>query len=74
MSTTTTPDDILDLVGQKVRDIASGVEGDLLAVRCEQLPTHTGIPAWTRRAYLLPPGHNTPLTTAPGNIRPTGAS
>ncbi|MFC8793407.1 hypothetical protein [Streptomyces cinereoruber] len=74
MSTTATPNDVLDLVGRRVRDIASGVEGELLDVRCEQLPTHTGIPAWTRRAYLLPPDQDTPLTTAPGNIRPTGAS
>ncbi|MGA4980257.1 hypothetical protein [Streptomyces cinereoruber] len=73
MSAPGTSDDVFGLVGKTMRDIASGVEGELPAIRCEQLPTHTGTPAWTRRAYLLPPGQDTPLTTAPGNIRPTGA-
>ncbi|MFJ6452249.1 hypothetical protein ACIQNV_37235 [Streptomyces hydrogenans] len=59
-----------DLVGSTVRDIASGTEGELVAIRCEQLPTHTGALTWTRRAYIRPPGQTVPLATAPGNIRP----
>ncbi|MER7623820.1 hypothetical protein [Streptomyces sp. NPDC126503] len=59
-----------DLVGRTVHDIASGTEGELLAIRCEQLPTHTGAPTWTRRAYIRTAGQTVPLAIAPGNIRP----
>ncbi|MGW7327752.1 hypothetical protein ACWGIU_03875 [Streptomyces sp. NPDC054840] len=37
------------LLGHRVRDIASGTEGELMAVVREEAATHTG-PRWTRRA------------------------
>ncbi|MFD5891703.1 hypothetical protein ACFWHQ_37875 [Streptomyces sp. NPDC060334] len=55
------------LLGRRVRDIASGTEGELMAVVLEDVSTHRG-PCWTRRAYIRPAGGGTELPTAIGNI------
>ncbi|AWZ10455.1 hypothetical protein DRB96_22445 [Streptomyces sp. ICC1] len=60
------------LLGHRVRDIASGTEGELMAVVLEEVDTHTG-PHWTRRAYILPETGGRELPTAVGNIEPHGA-
>lgn len=57
------------LLGHRVRDIASGTEGKLMAVVREEVPTHRG-PRWTRRAYIRPEAGGRELTTAVGNIQP----
>ncbi|MGR4883982.1 hypothetical protein ACIPUC_31820 [Streptomyces sp. LARHCF249] len=36
------------LLDRRVRDVASGTEGELMAVVLEEVATHTG-PRWTRR-------------------------
>ncbi|MEU2391860.1 hypothetical protein [Streptomyces sp. NPDC007369] len=58
------------LLGHLVRDSASGAEGRLMAVVREGLPTHTGSPRSTRRAYIRPVAGGVELATALGNIEP----
>ncbi|MFD3809150.1 hypothetical protein ACFWTC_37700 [Streptomyces sp. NPDC058619] len=60
------------LLGRRVRDIASGTEGKLMAVVREEVATHSG-PRWTRRAYIRPEAGGRELTTAVGNIQPLEA-
>ncbi|WP_327380587.1 hypothetical protein [Streptomyces sp. NBC_01207] len=60
------------LLGHRVRDIASGTEGELMAVVREEVATHTG-PRWTRRAYLHPEAGGREPPTALGNIEPLAA-
>lgn len=62
------------LIGRLVRDIASGTEGRLMAVVREDLPTHTGVPRMSRRAYIRPTAGGVELTTAVDNVEPLGAS
>ncbi|MFD6876937.1 MULTISPECIES: hypothetical protein [unclassified Streptomyces] len=62
------------LVGHLVRDIASGVEGRLMAVVREDLPTHTGIARSTRRAYIRPTAGGREVLTAVANIEPLGGA
>ncbi|MFI6006703.1 hypothetical protein ACIA98_41265 [Streptomyces sp. NPDC051366] len=62
------------LIGRLVRDIASGTEGRLVAVVREDLPTHTGTPRTTRRAYIRPAAGGVELATALANVEPLGAS
>ncbi|MFD3326790.1 hypothetical protein [Streptomyces sp. NPDC058701] len=59
------------LLGSLVRDIASGTEGELVAVVREEVPTHRGS-CWSRRAYIRPVGGGTELPTALDNIEATG--
>lgn len=59
------------LLGHRVRDIASGTEGELMAVVLEEVATHTG-PRWTRRAYIRPKAGGRELPTALDNIEPLG--
>ncbi|MFD5415780.1 hypothetical protein [Streptomyces nojiriensis] len=61
------------LLGRRVRDIASGTEGKLMAVVREEVATHTG-PRWTRRAYIRPQAGGRELPTALANIEPLEAS
>ncbi|MGP3691193.1 hypothetical protein ACTVZO_42110 [Streptomyces sp. IBSNAI002] len=58
------------LIGQLVRDIASGTEGILQAVVREALPTHTGRACPVRLAYIRPIGGGTELTTSVDNLQP----
>ncbi|MFG2489126.1 MULTISPECIES: hypothetical protein [Streptomyces] len=60
------------LLGHRVRDIASGTEGEPMAVVREEVATHTG-PRWTRRAYIRPEAGGRELPTALGNIEPLEA-
>lgn len=62
------------LIGRLVRDIASGTEGQLVAVVREDLPTHSGTPRTTRRAYIRPTAGGVELATALANVEPLGAS
>ncbi|MFF1496928.1 hypothetical protein [Streptomyces sp. NPDC058304] len=57
------------LPGRRVRDLASGTEGELMAVVREEVATHTGR-CWTRRAYIRPEAGGRELPTAVGNIEP----
>lgn len=59
------------LLGRKVRDLASGTEGELMAVVREEVAAHTGR-SWTRRAYIRPEAGGRELPTAVGNIEPLG--
>ncbi|MER6782236.1 MULTISPECIES: hypothetical protein [unclassified Streptomyces] len=59
------------LLGRRVRDLASGTEGELMAVVAEEIATHTGR-RWTRRAYIRPESGGRELPTAVGNIEPLG--
>ncbi|MGW8783085.1 hypothetical protein ACWGNM_34205 [Streptomyces sp. NPDC055796] len=59
------------LLGRRVRDLASGTEGELMAVVAEEIPTHAGR-RWTRRAYIRPETGGRELPTAVGNIEPLG--
>ncbi|GGS34595.1 hypothetical protein Snoj_00820 [Streptomyces nojiriensis] len=72
------------LLGHRVRDIASGTKGQLMAVVREEVATRTG-PRWTRRAYIRPEAANyrppwatlnpskRPDRFAPGDGGPRGA-
>ncbi|MFB7260823.1 hypothetical protein ACFCXH_01470 [Streptomyces nojiriensis] len=60
------------LLGHRVRDIASGTEGEPMAVVREEVATHTG-PRWTRRASIRPEAGSRGLPTALGNIEPLEA-
>ncbi|MGW6412204.1 hypothetical protein ACWF95_34125 [Streptomyces vinaceus] len=60
------------LIGHRVRDIASGTEGTLMAVVLEQLPTHSGKPRTARLAYIRPNTGGPELTTAVDNIERIG--
>ncbi|MET9324997.1 hypothetical protein ABZX75_33370 [Streptomyces sp. NPDC003038] len=62
------------LLGRLVRDIPSGTEGRLMAVVREELPTHTGTPRFTRRAYIRPTVGGVEIATAVDNIEPLGAT
>ncbi|MEU9798565.1 hypothetical protein [Streptomyces sp. NPDC051000] len=61
------------LVGRLVRDTASGVEGRLMAVVREELPSHTGTPRWIRRAYIRPRGGGVERIADPADIEPVDA-
>ncbi|MEU9237122.1 hypothetical protein [Streptomyces subrutilus] len=58
------------LIGQLVRDIASGTEGILQAVVHDALPTHTGQARSVRLAYIRPTGGGVELTTSVDNLQP----
>ncbi len=60
------------LIGQLVRDVASGTEGLLMAVVVEEVATHDGT-HWTRRAYIRPRSGGRELPTAVNNIEPLPA-
>ncbi|MCX4808848.1 hypothetical protein OG594_46160 [Streptomyces sp. NBC_01214] len=60
------------LLGHRVRGIASGIEGEMVAVVREEVATHTG-PRWTRHAYIGPEAGGRELPTALGNIEPLEA-
>ncbi|MFK0045936.1 hypothetical protein ACIQU4_17785 [Streptomyces sp. NPDC090741] len=58
------------LLGRRVRDLAAGTEGELMAaVVREEVAAHTGR-CWTRRAYIRPEAGGRGLPTAVGNIEP----
>ncbi|MGR4880679.1 hypothetical protein ACIPUC_14895 [Streptomyces sp. LARHCF249] len=61
------------LLGRRVRDAASGTEGELMAVVLEAVSTHTG-PRWTRRADIRPETCGRDLPTAVSNIEPLETS
>lgn len=56
------------LLHRRVRDIASGTEGELMAVVNENV-SDTGAERWTRLAYIRDPS-GLEFTTAVGNIVP----
>ncbi|MEU9032123.1 hypothetical protein AB0D46_32400 [Streptomyces sp. NPDC048383] len=56
------------LLGHLVRDIASGVEGRLMAVVREDLPTHTGISRSSHRSYIRPTAGGREVLTDVANI------
>ncbi|MFE9934275.1 hypothetical protein [Streptomyces sp. NPDC005533] len=60
------------LLGWRVRDVASGTEGNLMAVVLEETVTRSG-PRWTRRAYIRPVAGGRELSTGVGNIEALGA-
>ncbi|MEV0415501.1 hypothetical protein AB0I68_33190 [Streptomyces sp. NPDC050448] len=61
------------LPGRRVRDVASGTEGEPMAVVREEVTTHSG-PRWTRRASNRPEAGGRELPTAVGNIAPLEAT
>ncbi|MFD9380113.1 hypothetical protein ACFWBH_32150 [Streptomyces sp. NPDC059999] len=61
------------LVGRLVRDTASGVEGRLMAVVREELPSHTGTPRWIRRAYIRPRGGGVERIADLADVEPVDA-
>ncbi|MFE3761669.1 hypothetical protein ACFXPI_07875 [Streptomyces sp. NPDC059104] len=58
------------LLGRRVRDIASGTEGELMAVVNENV-SDTGAERWVQLAYVRDPS-GLEFTTAVGNIVPAG--
>ncbi|AZM91422.1 hypothetical protein [Streptomyces sp. W1SF4] len=56
------------LLRKRVRDIASGVEGELMAVVNENVST-TGIERWVELAYIRG-ASGREFTTAVGNVQP----
>ncbi|MFD8294541.1 hypothetical protein ACFXJO_43290 [Streptomyces lavendulae] len=58
------------LLGRRVRDIASGTEGQLMAVVNENV-SDTGAERWVHLAYVRDPS-GLEFTTAVGNIVPAG--
>ncbi|MFI8105476.1 hypothetical protein [Streptomyces sp. NPDC086023] len=58
-------------LGRRVRDIASGTEGRLMAVVREEIATHTGTHE-ARRAYIRPEAGGRELPTSPENLRLVG--
>ncbi|MFD8980288.1 hypothetical protein [Streptomyces sp. NPDC059564] len=58
------------LLGRRVRDIASGVEGELMAVTNENV-SDSGAERWMRLAYVRD-ASGLEFTTAVGNIVPAG--
>ncbi|MEU6309928.1 hypothetical protein [Streptomyces sp. NPDC047014] len=59
------------LLHKPVRDIASGTEGTLMAVRVENVTAADGPGArWAEIAYIRPAGGGRELTTAVKNIEP----
>ncbi|MGW1639674.1 hypothetical protein [Streptomyces lavendulae] len=58
------------LLGRRVRDIASGTEGELMAVVNENV-SDSGAERWVRLAYIRD-SSGLEFTTAVGNIVPTG--
>ncbi|MFG2716526.1 hypothetical protein ACGFX2_39345 [Streptomyces goshikiensis] len=55
-------------IGKQVRDIASGTEGELMAVVSEAIPNYEGVPMTVRLAYIRPVGGGREVTTAPPNL------
>ncbi|WP_272263388.1 hypothetical protein [Streptomyces xanthophaeus] len=55
------------LLHQRVRDIASGAVGELMAVVVEDVG-RTGGPYWVELAYIRPDRGGREFTTAVGNI------
>ncbi|MGW1771257.1 hypothetical protein [Streptomyces sp. NPDC002104] len=60
------------LLGRLVRDTVSGTEGLLMAVVREELPTYTGTPRMTRRAYIRPMSGGCELPAALADIEAAG--
>ncbi|MFB7175050.1 hypothetical protein ACFCYM_30110 [Streptomyces sp. NPDC056254] len=58
------------LLRQRVRDVASGVEGELMAVINEDVSTSVH-PHWVELAYVRGPSGRE-FSTAVGNIEPAG--
>ncbi|MEU9714035.1 hypothetical protein [Streptomyces sp. NPDC047976] len=58
------------LLRKRVRDIASGVEGELMAVINENV-SDTGIERWVELAYIRG-GSGREFTTDVGNVEPAG--
>ncbi|MGW0391123.1 hypothetical protein ACWDYJ_09510 [Streptomyces sp. NPDC003042] len=55
-------------IGRQVRDIASGAEGELMAIVSEDIPNFEGVPMTVRLAYIRPAGGGLELSTAPMNL------
>lgn len=58
------------LLRRRVRDIASGVEGELMAVVNENV-SPTGIERWVELAYIRRP-NGREISTAVGNVQAVG--
>lgn len=56
------------LLRRRVRDVASGVEGELMAVVNENVSA-TGIERWVELAYIRGPSGRE-ISTAVGNVEP----
>ncbi|MFK0010810.1 hypothetical protein [Streptomyces sp. NPDC091027] len=59
------------LLRQRVRDVASGVEGELMAVINEDV-SFSAHPHWVELAYIRGPSGRE-FSTAAANIQPTGS-
>ncbi|WP_327416989.1 hypothetical protein [Streptomyces sp. NBC_01233] len=55
-------------IGKQVRDIASGTEGELIAIVSEDIPNFEGASMTVRLAYIRPAGGGWELSTAPTNL------
>ncbi|MGW6685678.1 hypothetical protein [Streptomyces sp. NPDC054961] len=55
-------------IGRQVRDIASGTEGELMAIVREEVPNYGGVPMPVCLAYIRPNGGGRELSTAPTNV------